>query len=314
MEFRANDHHRGQIRVYVLADDIGHAVVDRGNISLRKDIARLLARLDVSSNTWNGKWDLESQIHHMDSTLNTANVEDPSLFELFNTLPSPKPEPELVTDPYAKQAMDRILEGQIDGLKTKMHYYQRRSAALMLQRESKPAQALDPRLRHLTDQSGKSWYCDIGGGYCYREPRTYEAPRGGICAETMGLGKTLICLGLIMATRDCTSQIPPEYTYDSTPVRKKTGSLIESKEQPCPVLCSLNAAETTNLWRLCTKYEVTLEMGSRDHADCFAVSASTIGRKAVPWRASLAILEGREHTEFYRCREALARNPGFYSV
>ncbi|PBP19439.1 hypothetical protein BUE80_DR009651, partial [Diplocarpon rosae] len=226
LEFRANDERRGQIRIYVLADDVGRSVIDRSITSLRKALTSLLLQLDISSTTWHGAWDDDTPICHLDSSLDTDVKEDPSLFQLFNNLPSPKPNPELVTDPYAKDSMYRILDSRIDGLKTTMHHYQRRSAALMLQRESKPAQNLDPRLRHLKDQKGKSWYCDVDAGFCFREPRTYEAARGGICAETMGLGKTLICLGLIVAIKDSTSLIPLEYSFDSLPVRKKAGSLM----------------------------------------------------------------------------------------
>ncbi|CAL3973246.1 unnamed protein product [Diplocarpon coronariae] len=226
LEFRANDERRGQIRIYVLADDIGRSVIDRNITSFRKALSSLLLQLDTSFFTWHGTWDDDTPMCHVGSALDTDVKEDLSLFQLFNTLPSPKPEPEVVTDPYAKDSMYRILDSQIDGLKTTMHHYQRRSAALMLQRESKPAHNLDPRLRHLKDQKGISWYFDVDAGSCFREPRTYEAARGGICAETMGLGKTLICLGLIMATKDLTSQIPLEYSFDSLPVRKKTGSLM----------------------------------------------------------------------------------------
>ncbi len=227
MEFRANDQGRGQVRVYVLADDVGRSVIDRSITSLRRAIISLLGQLDVSTTTWKGEWDDWTRFCHVDPSLDETVKEDPSLFHIFNTLPSPKPDPEIVTDSHAKDAICRILDGDINGLKTTMHNYQRRSAALMLQRESKPAQVLDPRLRCLNDQRGKSWYCDADAGSCFWEPRTYEAARGGICAETMGLGKTLICLGLIMATRDLTSQIPSEYLANTVPLRSKTGSLMD---------------------------------------------------------------------------------------
>ena len=121
--------------------------------------------------------------------------------------------------------MYKILNSDIEGLTTKMHGYQRRSAALMLQREAQPSQIIDPRLRPIIDQKGATWYCDLDAGTCFREPRKYEAAKGGICAETMGLGKTLICLALILATRELSSQIPIEYSVGTVPVRQKTASL-----------------------------------------------------------------------------------------
>ncbi|KAK0108497.1 hypothetical protein ONS95_003301 [Cadophora gregata] len=228
LEFRVNDSVHGQVRVYILPDDVGRSVINRNVPALRKALLLLLNQIDISAATWNGQWFKDSLIRHVDTSLDfeSSAGEEPSLFQLFNTLPSPKPDPDMVSDPYVRNAMYQILDSDIEGLKTEMYKYQRRSAALMLQRESKPAQLLDPRLRQLVDLRGMTWYCDIDSGSCFREPRTYEAARGGICAETMGLGKTLICLGLIMATRDATSQIPNEYLAGTFPVRKKTASMM----------------------------------------------------------------------------------------
>jgi hypothetical protein len=226
MEFKAKDHLSGQLRIYILPDDIGRSSIDRYKSPQRKALQALLGQLDVSSNTWNGEWLEESPIIHLGSALNREDGEDASLFQIFNTLPSPNPEPSTVTDPYSREAMEALLEGDVEGLITKMHPYQRRSAATMLQREAQPSQIIDPRLTPLLDQNGNTWYCNFESSTCLREPRTYEAAKGGICAETMGLGKTLICLGLILATKDISSQIPAEYSVDTLPVRKKTGSLI----------------------------------------------------------------------------------------
>ncbi len=149
------------------------------------------------------------------------------LFYLFNNLPSPVPDPEVVDCEFSRESMYDIFEGKVKGITTRTYDYQRRTAGMMLQREAQPAQIMDPRLTKIVDQKGTPWYIDHSSGTCLREPRTYESTRGGICAETMGLGKTLICLTLILATRDLPSAIPPEYSYTSFPVRRKTGSLVE---------------------------------------------------------------------------------------
>jgi len=216
----------GQARVFILPDDIGRASVDRERSALRRSMQKLLTRLDISKSTWRGEWSEDTRILHLDSTLDeNRNPDEPSLFYMFNTLPSPNPNPEAVTDQYTRWAMDMILDSDIEGLKTVMYNYQRRSAAMMLQRESEPGQTVDPRLKCFKDQRGAKWYCDIDGGTCLLEARTYETARGGILAETMGLGKTLICLALILATRDIPSKIPVEYSVGTIPVRKSTGSL-----------------------------------------------------------------------------------------
>lgn len=49
----------------------------------------------------------------------------------------------------------------------------------------------------------------------------------GILAETMGCGKTLICLALILATRGHFPQIPLGYQEMTNPVREKTASLVQ---------------------------------------------------------------------------------------
>jgi SNF2 family DNA or RNA helicase len=227
MEFKARDQDCGQVRVYVLPDDIGRSVIEREEKSFRKALHSLLAQLDISKHTWIGERSRETPVMHIDSSLDLKIQDQPSLFYLFNTLPSPKPNLDVVTDRYANDAMYGILNSDIAGLKTQMYNYQRRSAALMLQRETNPGQIIDPRLRTLVDQQGGEWYCDLDAGSCLRQPRIFEAPKGGICAETMGLGKTLICLALILATRDISSQIPAEHSVGTIPVRPKTGSLLD---------------------------------------------------------------------------------------
>ena len=227
MEFKVKDEHFGQIRIYILPDDVGRSSLDRQQVSLRKAMLLLIAQIDIAKSTWNGEWSEETPVEHIDSALDGKAKEDVSLFYLFNNLPSPKPDPEIVADPYAQDAMNRILDSKIEGLTTKMHSYQRRSAALMLQREVQPSQIIDPRLRHVVDQQGAMWYIDLDAGMCLRGARTYETARGGILAETMGLGKTLICLALILASREMSSQIPVEYSVGTVPVRPKTGSLMD---------------------------------------------------------------------------------------
>lgn len=227
LEFKPNDSYHGQVRVYVLPDDVARASINRDQPSLRKALHALLTQLDISLWTWNGTWSDTSPHFHVDPSLDKESKDAPSLFKIFNTLPSPKPDPEVVSDIYVRDAMYKILDSDIPGLKTTMHNYQRRSAAMMLQRETRPGQIIDPRLTPQVDQKGVTWFCDVDSGRCFRDPRTFEAVRGGICAETMGLGKTLICLALILATRELSSQIPLEYSVGSVPVRKTTGSLMD---------------------------------------------------------------------------------------
>jgi hypothetical protein len=226
LEFKMRDAEWGQIRVYILPEDVGRRMIDRDDQTLKKCLAHLMTELDMARNTWDAMWSEDRPIVRIGAHLNEKDSEA-SLFQLFNTLPSPNPNCNIVRDTCARLAMEKLLNGEVEGLKTTMLPYQRRSAAMMLQKEAAPEQLLDPRLLQAKDQDGAAFYCDITTGTCMRTPRMYEAARGGICAETMGLGKTLICLALILATRELSSQIPAEYSVDTIPRRKHVGSLLE---------------------------------------------------------------------------------------
>lgn len=173
-----------QVRIYVLPDDVGRSIIDRQSAALRAHLQCLLAKLDVSKMTWTGSWDPTTPIKHVDPGTE-GDLDNTTLFQLFNTLPSPEPNPDFVQDPYGQIAMDQILSGEVEGLKTDLHFYQRRSAALMVQRETQPAQVLDPRLKVVNDAIGGQWYLDPAAGTCLREARKYDGTRGGICAETV---------------------------------------------------------------------------------------------------------------------------------
>ncbi|KAF7957297.1 hypothetical protein EAE96_002884 [Botrytis aclada] len=273
MEFKANDKNTGQVRVYILPDDIGNAVLDRSMKQLRKGMQALLDKLDVSNAAWQGTWSDDTPIQHINSELDGKDSADTiSLFDMFNSLPSPKPDPALIVgDHYVQDAMRSLLAGNVQGLNpnTQMHPYQCRTAAMMLQRETQPGYIMDPRLRKIHDQYGQSFYCDLSANVCLRAPRLYEAPRGGICAETMGLGKTLICLALILSTKYLRPQMPDEHSIGSIPKRKKTGSLLD--------MC-----------------------------------ASATGRQGIPWEMVLGKMESEGELGFSQMHAALHRGIGYY--
>ena len=257
MEFKTNDQLLGQIRIYILPDDVGRSLVARTRNSLRKDLRKLLTEIDVANSTWNGEWLNATPTAHLDSSLDKKEEDHASLFYLFNTLPSPSPNPEIVVNNLARNAMYGLLDSDVGGLTTTMHQYQRRSAALMLQRESQPSQAVDPRLKSVADQNGVAWYCDFDAATCLREPRKYENSTGGILAETMGLGKTLICLALILATKELSSQIPAEFSVGTIPVREHTGSLKE--------MAAAAVGRTGAPWK---SYFAALEEDGYDYSQC----------------------------------------------
>ncbi|EXL49603.1 hypothetical protein FOCG_09903 [Fusarium oxysporum f. sp. radicis-lycopersici 26381] len=225
-----NDSDNGLLRVYLLPDDVLRSMVDRSNQSLLKARNAVLGQLNYSQEAWAGNpnaiW-LDKPLLHEAIVQNEHLNEGMSLLQLFNKIPSPTPRISSIEETYSKSAMCDILDGQVPGLKSELYPYQRRSSAMMLQKEVQPEQVLDPRLLHVKDQEGGSWYIDTVAGTVLREPRHYDGVSGGILAEEMGAGKTIICLALILATKGLPTQ-PPEYVCaEKAPIRKRLAPLAE---------------------------------------------------------------------------------------
>ena len=230
LEYMVTGEDQSTLRVYLLPDDVQRATVDRTNGILRKARQAVISGLDYSKGAWNGRASLsEGHGHHQGPVpLSVAeSSENVSLLQLFNTIPSPNPTPEEASDSVSQNIMYNLLEGKLSGLKTELYPYQRRSAALMLQKEVQPGQVLDPRLQQVQDQEGKSWYYDNVSGTVFSEPRHYDGVSGGILAEEMGSGKTIICLALIRASRDSPGRVPELYGYAPPPTRPRLGSLLD---------------------------------------------------------------------------------------
>lgn len=223
---------QGIVRVYLLPDDVDNRTIPRSDAALRKARLSLLGLLDFSQSTWRGKVSpvrsaSPSMFGASETESGRRDGEERTLLQMFNNIPSPDPRPEAIADPDARDAARSLLESNIPGLNTTLYLYQRRSAALMLQRETQRQQVLDPRLVKVVDQLGTPWYYDAVAGVCLREPRYYDGPCGGILAEEMGSGKTLICLALILATRHIPSAAPDHLQRDQPVIRRRVGSLAD---------------------------------------------------------------------------------------
>ena len=251
-------------KIYVLPDDVGRRFVDRENRLMRKLLMELMPQIDMSGESWEGRksTDQPTEQYRIQST------NDDSLFYLFNTLSSPSPQLSDVFCAFAKEAMGYLL-GNLDpmpGLRTELYPYQRRSAALMIRREVEPARTLDPRLEPLKNPEGRTFYYDQASGVLLREQRVYEESRGGILAETMGTGKTLICLTAILATKGHWPQIPPEFSTGLHPVRPKVGTLKQMAAS------ALGRAQIP--WRT---YFQDLASSGEYHEACLALLEDNIG-------------------------------------
>ena len=188
------------IRVYLLSDDYGRRWVDReGGTShpCRKSLKYLMEEIiDFSAQSWRGDY-TGSRLRPLEQCFADLDRED-SLFYIFNTIKSPTPD-DVIDCRFSGDAIAALLDPteNVGGLRTSLYPYQRRSAAAMVRREAKPVMSLDPRFETFVGPVGNTLYYDIETTTLLRDQRTYEEARGGILAETMGLGKTLICLAVM---------------------------------------------------------------------------------------------------------------------
>ncbi|CAI9632062.1 unnamed protein product [Alternaria burnsii] len=225
---------RSLLRVYLLPEDWGRRFIDRNSKSLKTALRQLLQKIDISSTSWNGDY-RQGEICYFDPW---ASAEPSSLYYLFNKLPSPAPNLAAIKCRYTRAAVQDVLESAavsewsdlgeqaLPGLKTRLYAYQTRSASLMLQREASPQLQLDPRLEIRTAPNGKRFYFGARDGSFLQEPRYYETNRCGILAETMGLGKTVICLAVILASKNHLPRMPAAYR-PVPPSRNRPGSLAD---------------------------------------------------------------------------------------
>ncbi|KAK7932393.1 hypothetical protein PG985_003105 [Apiospora marii] len=208
------------VRVYVLPHDVDRISIDRQGAKLFKALGALLQQMDYSPATWNGR-------ERHDASDSDAKEDDHlSLLKRFNKFPSPDPQIHHVTNPVDQGLIRDVLNSDIFGVKTTLIPIQRKSAAEMLRRELAPGRVLDPRLLQRTDQTGNVWYSDFVKGEVLREPRYYDAVRGGLLCEEMGLGKTLICLSVICATKGMPTTAPEPYAVNN-PRREKNACLMD---------------------------------------------------------------------------------------
>ncbi|KAF9888099.1 hypothetical protein FE257_009235 [Aspergillus nanangensis] len=275
-------HHRDPnysfVRVYVLPDDVGRRFIPRSGAELRRALKTVMAKIDPAPSAWCGVF--SSQQNIMDDA-----VEDESLWYIFNTLQDPEPCVDKMRVPHAKRAMQDLLSsgsnercGEISqenpsvlGLKTLLYPYQARSAAMMIQREAQPAQMLDPRLQKQATPTGREYFYNKEEGNIVCEKKLYSEACGGILAETMGCGKTLICLAVILATRGHFPQIPLQYQEMKNPIRDKTASLV--------TMAATTAGRLSLPWK---SYFQALKFEGAAHDKCIEACEENRGSYIIP--------------------------------
>ncbi|KAK4903202.1 hypothetical protein LTR27_000130 [Elasticomyces elasticus] len=210
-------------RMYILPGDAGLHFLDRRDSGLWKALQALVSEVDVGPEVWQSQV-VEGTGRKFDQW---ATCDEGSLFYMFNKLPSPSPSIDVVKEKYTHEALEDLLDpaSVLPGLKTVLYPYQRRSAGLMLQREAVPQLILDPRLEERQAPDGSTYYYNARDLLFLRQPRYQETCRGGILAETMGLGKTVILLSLILACKHHQPVMPS--ASRAPPIRAKVGKLSD---------------------------------------------------------------------------------------
>lgn len=212
----------GVCRIFLLPEDVDRSVRASPK-PFRKVIKWLISVVDISPQTWRGCWDETTPLQTYG--VPSADQEE-SLFYIFNTLDSPAVH-DFSSSPQGQAAMTDILEDAVPGIKTKLYPYQKRSVASMLRREEDPDKSQDARKPQYLDIESSTFFMDVFDGIVVRHPQLYVEPRGGILAETMGYGKTLACIALVLATRGFYSRVPEDrIERPGQPRYEKTPSLL----------------------------------------------------------------------------------------
>ena len=186
------------VRVYLLPDDVGRGVIPREDHNLRLRLHQLMSQIDASNDAFQGCKAIDTPR----TGYQVYSEDDDSLFYILNTVPSRDPQSLNVTNAASQAAIDSLFEPEgLRGLQTALYPFQKRSAATMIRREVQPHRSLDPRLSPAKGPCGQAFYYDCQTGQIYQQPKLYEEVRGGILSESMGLGKTLISLATIYATK-----------------------------------------------------------------------------------------------------------------
>lgn len=169
--------HGPNVRIYVDPRMAHRNNTQRSVSKLREALKIIMSMIDRSCGAWEG----QSQAQSPETTMSTGE-DDESLWYIFNTLEDPKPRVDLMKDDWSRKAMQYLLSDEDFsdlGLKTGLYPYQRRSAAMMVQREAQPARMLDPRVQAFQTPEGGEYYYDKEDGFITLQKDMYDEAVGG---------------------------------------------------------------------------------------------------------------------------------------
>ncbi|KAL9940678.1 hypothetical protein V8E36_000166 [Tilletia maclaganii] len=130
--------------------------------------------------------------------------------DLYNSLPPPPAEPWRFFDARRQPAIRSLLQDDgLQGIRTKLYNYQRRTIAQLLRCELNNDNLQDPLLFEVSLPDSGSCFVHALEYTMHRSRPTIPDVSGSILCEHMGLGKTLECISLILMTRGERNSDPP---------------------------------------------------------------------------------------------------------
>ncbi|RLV93866.1 DNA repair protein RAD5 [Spathaspora sp. JA1] len=234
-------------------------------------------------------------------TATTSTPFSKRIRDIYNSIPSPK-------------VHHQKLRLSITGVKSTLYPFQARSVANMLEKETVSARALVPNLILVkSPENYRDYYFDLKSKFILASPEFLSLPRGGILAENMGLGKTLICLSLISASKYEVSKIPSDLL-----IHEQTQQLASEPPVNTPVktlveMCSNTIGENSIPWkRHVDKLPQTVISTLTKNPGYFHIQLdndSFVSRYSQPKRHSLRKVEVFNYRKLYLCNTSLVIVP-----
>ncbi|KAG2131300.1 uncharacterized protein EDB93DRAFT_1178490 [Suillus bovinus] len=196
------------IRIYLVPTDLksakeslrlrSEAVLKEG----RRHLQALLPSIVQDRHSWNAD-ELPSTSQPQKYFL-PRDIDNRTMAEIYSDLPS------LFSSKIA-------VRHEIRGLRSTLYEYQRQSVAVMIEKELSNQPVQDPLYIPISNMHGERFYFQPSILTVVRECPTVARCKGGILCEELGTGKTVMVLGLILATINQLSH-PEESLLDYRPV------------------------------------------------------------------------------------------------
>jgi hypothetical protein len=184
-----------KLRIYVLPEDGEWCIIREQSTEYkgRALLRELWRKVDTNPKSWRSTTSGKKYSHRPASLV----VDDDlslNLSTIYNTLPSPKPDPHIAESapPIVRYLLESVLDDDgVPGFRSQLYYYQRESVWKMLQRELLLQKIQDPRLRKWVGPTGVLSWTNTEDMTFFRKQRYVDDIRGGILCEEMGTGKTV---------------------------------------------------------------------------------------------------------------------------